>query len=194
VAAAISDEARAKHHEAARRGIREIYTGLTYWSPNINIFRDPRWGRGQETYGEDPYLTAQMGVAFVKGLQGDDQILGLADLRGNPDRTRQVVEFRFRTDHGNFAGLMLGSNGFNGGQCRKTAANYGDSLHASFSGYYWAYWDSIFIPQGRLSKLCSSRLACFFQAPQRRVPIYLPCFSWVENIRYSELGRNYQFH
>ncbi|MGB0385711.1 MAG: glycoside hydrolase family 3 C-terminal domain-containing protein [Ardenticatenaceae bacterium] len=72
VATAISDEARAKHHEAARRGIREMYTGLTYWSPNINIFRDPRWGRGQETYGEDPYLTARIGVAFVKGLQGDD--------------------------------------------------------------------------------------------------------------------------
>ncbi len=72
IATVISDEARAKHHEAARRGIREIYTGLTFWSPNINIFRDPRWGRGQETYGEDPYLTARMGVAFVKGLQGDD--------------------------------------------------------------------------------------------------------------------------
>lgn len=72
IATVISDEARAKHHEAARRGIREIYTGLTFWSPNINIFRDPRWGRGQETYGEDPYLTAQMGVVFVKGLQGDD--------------------------------------------------------------------------------------------------------------------------
>jgi beta-glucosidase len=72
VADVISDEARAKHHETVRRGIRQIYTGLTVWSPNINIFRDPRWGRGQETYGEDPYLTAQMGVAFVKGLQGDD--------------------------------------------------------------------------------------------------------------------------
>ncbi|MCJ7623864.1 MAG: glycoside hydrolase family 3 C-terminal domain-containing protein [Anaerolineaceae bacterium] len=72
VATAISDEARAKHHEAARRGIREIYSGLTFWSPNINIFRDPRWGRGQETYGEDPYLTAKLGVAFIKGLQGDD--------------------------------------------------------------------------------------------------------------------------
>ena len=68
----ISDEARAKHHEAVRQGVREIYTGLTFWSPNINIFRDPRWGRGQETYGEDPYLTARMGVEFVKGLQGDD--------------------------------------------------------------------------------------------------------------------------
>ena len=72
VAEAISDEARAKHHEAVRQGIREIYAGLTFWSPNINIFRDPRWGRGQETYGEDPYLTARMGVAFVRGLQGDD--------------------------------------------------------------------------------------------------------------------------
>ncbi|MGQ9629403.1 MAG: glycoside hydrolase family 3 C-terminal domain-containing protein [bacterium] len=72
VAIAISDEARAKHHEAVRRGIRDRYTGLTFWSPNINIFRDPRWGRGQETYGEDPHLTARLGVAFVKGLQGDD--------------------------------------------------------------------------------------------------------------------------
>lgn len=72
VANAISDEARAKHHEFVRRGVRQIYTGLTFWSPNINIFRDPRWGRGQETYGEDPYLTARMGVTFVKGLQGDD--------------------------------------------------------------------------------------------------------------------------
>ena len=68
---AISDEARAKHHQFARQGIRDIYTGLTFWSPNINIFRDPRWGRGQETYGEDPYLTARMGVTFVQGLQGD---------------------------------------------------------------------------------------------------------------------------
>ena len=72
VATAISDEARAKHHESLRRGQRNRYQGLTFWSPNINIFRDPRWGRGHETYGEDPYLTARMGVEFVKGLQGDD--------------------------------------------------------------------------------------------------------------------------
>ena len=72
VATAISDEARAKHHEFARRGLRKIYQGLTFWSPNINIFRDPRWGRGHETYGEDPYLTGQLGLQFVKGLQGDD--------------------------------------------------------------------------------------------------------------------------
>lgn len=67
-----STEARAKHHEFARQGDRGRYKGLTFWSPNINIFRDPRWGRGQETYGEDPYLTGRLGVAFVKGLQGDD--------------------------------------------------------------------------------------------------------------------------
>jgi beta-glucosidase len=72
VAVAISDEARAKHHAALRKGNRAIYFGLTFWSPNINIFRDPRWGRGQETYGEDPYLTGRIGLAFVRGLQGDD--------------------------------------------------------------------------------------------------------------------------
>lgn len=72
VATAISDEARAKHHEFVRNGKRGIYQGLTFWSPNINIFRDPRWGRGHETYGEDPYLTGQMGMQFVKGLQGND--------------------------------------------------------------------------------------------------------------------------
>jgi beta-glucosidase len=72
VATVISDEARAKYHEALRRGNRSQYYGLTFWSPNINIFRDPRWGRGQETYGEDPYLTSRLGVEFVKGLQGDD--------------------------------------------------------------------------------------------------------------------------
>ena len=71
VATAISDEARAKHHASARAGHRDRYRGLTFWTPNINIFRDPRWGRGQETYGEDPFLTAEMGKALVRGLQGD---------------------------------------------------------------------------------------------------------------------------
>ncbi len=70
VAKTISDEARAKHHEFLRNGQHGRYQGLTFWSPNINIFRDPRWGRGQETYGEDPYLTARMGISFVRGLQG----------------------------------------------------------------------------------------------------------------------------
>jgi len=68
----ISTEARAKYYEAVSKGSHEIYQGLTFWSPNINIFRDPRWGRGQETYGEDPFLTSQIGKAFVQGLQGND--------------------------------------------------------------------------------------------------------------------------
>ena len=72
VADVISTEARAKYHEAIRNNEHARYQGLTFWSPNINIFRDPRWGRGQETYGEDPYLTAQLGVQFVRGLQGND--------------------------------------------------------------------------------------------------------------------------
>ncbi len=72
VATAISDEARAKHHQAVQQDNRGIYFGLTFWTPNINIFRDPRWGRGQETYGEDPFLTARLGVAFCRGLQGED--------------------------------------------------------------------------------------------------------------------------
>jgi beta-glucosidase len=72
ISTVISTEARAKYNEAVRNNVHSIYYGLTIWSPNINIFRDPRWGRGQETYGEDPFLTARLGVAFVKGLQGDD--------------------------------------------------------------------------------------------------------------------------
>jgi beta-glucosidase len=72
VASAIGDEARAKYHEALRRkGFTDQCQGLTFWSPNVNIFRDPRWGRGQETWGEDPFLTGEMGSAFVRGLQGD---------------------------------------------------------------------------------------------------------------------------
>jgi beta-glucosidase len=72
VAEAISDEGRAKYHDALRQNRQRKYYGLTFFSPNVNIFRDPRWGRGQETYGEDPYLTARLGVAYVQGLQGDD--------------------------------------------------------------------------------------------------------------------------
>ena len=72
VASAIGDEARAKYHEALRRnGFTGPCQGLTFWSPNVNIFRDPRWGRGQETWGEDPFLSGEMGLAFVRGLQGD---------------------------------------------------------------------------------------------------------------------------
>ncbi len=72
VSSAISDEARAMYNAAVSKGYYQQYGGLTFWTPNINIFRDPRWGRGQETYGEDPYLMARLGVAFVNGLQGND--------------------------------------------------------------------------------------------------------------------------
>ncbi|MEH0152696.1 glycoside hydrolase family 3 C-terminal domain-containing protein [Limibacter armeniacum] len=72
VASAISTEARAKYEISQKMGNRSKYAGLTFWTPNVNIFRDPRWGRGQETYGEDPYLTSRIGVAFVQGLQGED--------------------------------------------------------------------------------------------------------------------------
>ena len=76
IAEVISTEARAKNNDVVKQtgGSSSIYKGLTIWSPNINIFRDPRWGRGQETYGEDPFLTARLGVAFVKGLQGNDPV------------------------------------------------------------------------------------------------------------------------
>jgi beta-glucosidase len=101
VASAISDEARAKYNEAVKMGNRKQYWGLTFWSPNINIFRDPRWGRGQETYGEDPYLTGRIGLAFVKGLQGDDpENLKLAAcakhfaVHSGPEKLRHVFDAR----------------------------------------------------------------------------------------------------
>ena len=72
MASVISDEARAKYHAYVRAGSRQRYQGLTFWSPNINLFRDPRWGRGQETYGEDPFLTGRLAVQFIRGMQGDD--------------------------------------------------------------------------------------------------------------------------
>ena len=71
----VSTEARAKYNNSVEKGDRDIFKGLTFWTPNINIFRDPRWGRGQETYGEDPYLTAVLGVEYIKGLQGDGEFL-----------------------------------------------------------------------------------------------------------------------
>lgn len=74
----VATEARAKYNEAVKHGDRDIYKGLTFWSPNINLFRDPRWGRGQETYSEDPYLTARLGVSYIKGLQGDGEYMKVA--------------------------------------------------------------------------------------------------------------------
>ena len=135
----ISDEARAKHHEAVRRGERGIYQGLTYWSPNINIFRDPRWGRGQETYGEDPYLTSRMGLAFVRGLQGDDphylKLVATAKhfaVHSGPEYERHVFDvepsrfdlmdtylpaFRALVQQGNVASVMCAYNRLDGEPC-----------------------------------------------------------------------------
>ena len=78
VAQIISDEARAKYNQYSNENDRDIYKGLTYWSPNINIFRDPHWGRGHETYGEDPYLTGRLGCAFIEGLQGGGEYMKLS--------------------------------------------------------------------------------------------------------------------
>lgn len=96
-ASVISTEARAMYNEAVAKGYHTKYGGLTFWTPNINIFRDPRWGRGQETYGEDPFLTAKMGVAFVKGLQGNnDRYLKVAAcakhyaVHSGPEKLRHV--------------------------------------------------------------------------------------------------------
>jgi beta-glucosidase len=101
VARAISDEARAKHHAFAAEGDYGHYKGLTFWSPNVNIFRDPRWGRGHETYGECPFLTAQLGVSFVRGLQGDDprylKVVATAKhlaVHSGPERLRRAFDAR----------------------------------------------------------------------------------------------------
>lgn len=75
IAGSIVEEGRAKYNEGAKHEDRDIYKGLTFWSPNVNIFRDPRWGRGHETYGEDPYLTSRLGTAFIKGLQGEGDVM-----------------------------------------------------------------------------------------------------------------------
>ena len=95
---AVSDEARAKYNKSVKFGDRGIYKGLTFWAPNINIFRDGRWGRGQETFGEDPYLTSRMGVSYVKGIQGDGEYLKAAAcakhfaVHSGPEYTRHVCD------------------------------------------------------------------------------------------------------
>ena len=95
----ISTEGRAKYSQAQREGNHRIFYGLTFWSPNINIFRDPRWGRGQETYGEDPFLTSKMGVAFVTGVQGDD-----------PDHPKAVATSKHFAVHSGPESLRHGFN------------------------------------------------------------------------------------
>ena len=155
----ISTEARAKHHEALRQNQRGIYQGLTFWSPNINIFRDPRWGRGQETYGEDPYLTSRIGVAFVRGLQGDDpeyfKVIatpkhfavhsGPESLRHRFDartRTRDLYEtylpaFESCITEGGAYSIMGAYNRYDGEACCASQLLLGDLLRGTwkFPGY-----------------------------------------------------------
>ena len=95
----ISEEARAKYNQAQREGNHRIFYGLTFWSPNINIFRDPRWGRGQETYGEDPYLTGRLGIAFIGGVQGPD-----------PDHPRAIATSKHFAVHSGPEQLRHGFN------------------------------------------------------------------------------------
>ena len=95
----ISLEARSKYNQAQREGNHRIFFGLTFWSPNINIFRDPRWGRGQETYGEDPFLTGRMGIAFVNGVQGED-----------PDHPRAIATSKHFAVHSGPESLRHGFN------------------------------------------------------------------------------------
>lgn len=167
VATVISDEGRAKHHEFANRDQRNRYQGLTFWSPNVNIFRDPRWGRGQETYGEDPYLTAQMGVAFVKGLQGNDPKYRKTDatakhfaVHSGPEHNRHEFDarpterdlyetylpaFRALVQEANVASVMGAYNRVNGESASASQRLLLDILRKDwgFKGYVVSDCDSI---------------------------------------------------
>ena len=159
VADAISDEARAKYNEYKQQGRTDIYQGLTFWSPNINIFRDPRWGRGHETYGEDPYLTGKMGAAFVKGLQGDhptyyktDATLKHYAVHSGPESIRHSFDvdvseedlwgtylwaFKYCIDHAQPAAVMGAYNRFRGEPCCASPKLLEDILRQQlgFDGY-----------------------------------------------------------
>ncbi len=139
VAVIISDEARAKYEEAVRNGNRGIYQGLTFWTPNINLFRDPRWGRGMETYGEDPFLTGELAVSFIKGLQGDDphylKVVATAKhfvVHSGPESSRHVFDarigrrdffesyaphFKKSVEEANVQSVMCAYNSFDGEPC-----------------------------------------------------------------------------
>ncbi|MFL6211280.1 MAG: glycoside hydrolase family 3 C-terminal domain-containing protein [Pyrinomonadaceae bacterium] len=166
-ATVISDEARAKYNDAIKRDFRKRFYGLTFWSPNINIFRDPRWGRGQETYGEDPYLTARMGVAFVRGMQGDDPryLKTIATpkhyaVHSGPEPERHVFDavaderdlretylaaFRATIVEGGAQSVMCAYNSLNGEPLCANKRLLGDILRKEwgFSGYVVSDCDAI---------------------------------------------------
>jgi beta-glucosidase len=167
MAAAIGTEGRAKHYRAVRAGRRDILEGLDFWAPNINIFRDPRWGRGQETYGEDPFLTARMAVAFVSGMQGDDPKYLRAistpkhfAVHSGPEPTRHTrnVEvshhdmedtylpaFRAAVVEGGAASIMCAYNGVNGEPACANSFLLEHSLRGAwkFDGYVVGDCDSV---------------------------------------------------
>lgn len=167
VAEAISTEGRAKYNEYQKNEDYGIYKGITFWAPNVNIFRDPRWGRGQETYGEDPYLTAKLGAAFVKGLQGDGKYLKSAAcakhfaVHSGPEKLRHEFDarvseqdmeetylpaFKALVDAG-VAGVMGAYNRVNGEPCCGSKTLLKDKLRGEwkFDGYVtsdcWAISD-----------------------------------------------------
>ncbi|MBO5357215.1 MAG: glycoside hydrolase family 3 C-terminal domain-containing protein [Clostridia bacterium] len=153
VANAISDEARAKYNEFKKFGSTEQYQGLTYWSPNINIFRDPRWGRGHETYGEDPLLTGKMGVAFIKGLQGEgkyrklDATIKHYAVHSGPEYERHGFDavvsekdlyetylsaFKYCIEDAKPSAVMGAYNRVNGEACCASKTLLGDILYGEF--------------------------------------------------------------
>ena len=153
VATAISDEARAKYNEYRKFGYTQIYQGLTFWSPNINIFRDPRWGRGHETYGEDPYLTGRMGTAFIKGLQGNgkyrkvDATIKHFAVHSGPESKRQYFDvtvsekdlyetylyaFKYCIDHADPSAVMGAYNRYAGEPCCGSKKLLKDILYGEF--------------------------------------------------------------
>ena len=160
IAVAISDEIRAKYNEYIQFGDTQQYQGLTAWSPNINIFRDPRWGRGHETYGEDPYLTGEMGSAFINGLQGDDPVYRKVDatikhyaVHSGPENLRHhfdaVVDkedlyetylwaFKYCIDHADPSAVMGAYNRINGEPACGSKTYIQDVLMGEFGfdGYF----------------------------------------------------------
>ena len=153
VATAISDEARAKYNEFKKFGGTELYQGLTYWSPNINIFRDPRWGRGHETYGEDPLLTGKMATAFIKGLQGEgkyrklDATIKHYAVHSGPEYERHSFDacvsekdlyetylsaFKYCIDNADPSAVMGAYNRVNGEACCASKTLLGDILYGEF--------------------------------------------------------------
>jgi beta-glucosidase len=167
MAVVVGTEARAKHDQAVKAGRRDIYEGLDFWSPNINIFRDPRWGRGQETYGEDPFLTGRMGVAFITGMQGDDpkyfRVIATAKhfaVHSGPETTRHSVDvqvskhdvqdtylpaFRAAIIEGKAGSVMCAYNRVNGQPACASTFLLQDTLRGAwkFNGYVVSDCDAV---------------------------------------------------